>query len=327
MHVRTEDRNRKSSRNFLTITVALCICAEGVRYLIAGYVDVRGYLEFTVWLLILFTAATLVCSVTESILRAHRHTDDETRQVDVGALLRTVRRPDRDSFLLIAAASIGIWGSTSLAEVYRLSFGIWNDSTLWSIEQVLLQIIVRSGVNEPRLWDLVYQMVWPVLAACVIALAQTRRNRELAILLCSLVIAYHLTRYVSILFPTAGPMFHKAELFRIDGTISAELARILKDYMRGKISAQGYPGTQAFPSLHVAMAWGVLVVMAWTWRWSVWVLLPWFVLNWFSTLALGWHYMLDGVGGILLMNLSLVISRRLMTAPETWEIIARRPTR
>src|SRR5690606_27982935 len=93
------------------------------------------------------------------------------------------------------------------------------------------------------------------------------------------------------------------------------------------------PGTQGMPSLHVGLAWIAMVTLAREWRWTLWPTVPWFCLNWASTVFLGWHYALDGVGGIAVMAASMAVVDRLdalarklpaLAVPRLRRIVARR---
>jgi membrane-associated phospholipid phosphatase len=54
------------------------------------------------------------------------------------------------------------------------------------------------------------------------------------------------------------------------------------------------------PSLHVAMVALTAYWLATAKRWTMFITVPWVLLVWTSTVILGWHYILDGVGGIIL---------------------------
>jgi hypothetical protein len=115
---------------------------------------------------------------------------------------------------------------------------------------------------------------------------------------------------LNLLFPTAGPAFYNAELFNLSGTHCAKTQQLLRLYMDGQITQNGLmPGTMAMPSLHV----GLMAIAVWRlaciWRRTLWVSMPWFLLVWMSTVMLGWHYVLDGVGGIIVITIAMLIAR------------------
>jgi len=66
------------------------------------------------------------------------------------------------------------------------------------------------------------------------------------------------------------------------------------------------------PSLHI----GITVMAAWYLakhvKWTLWLSVPWIILTWLSTVMLGWHYALDGVGGIVVALVSVIAARGMM---------------
>jgi membrane-associated phospholipid phosphatase len=59
-------------------------------------------------------------------------------------------------------------------------------------------------------------------------------------------------------------------------------------------------------------------------KWALWPSALFLLLTWFSTVILGWHYVLDGIGGIIVVFICVQLSRRLLTVirfkPEYPEI-------
>ena len=47
--------------------------------------------------------------------------------------------------------------------------------------------------------------------------------------------------------------------------------------------------------------------------WVLWVSMPWICLIWLSTIMLGWHYALDGVGGIVVVLVAVLVARGILT--------------
>jgi membrane-associated phospholipid phosphatase len=41
---------------------------------------------------------------------------------------------------------------------------------------------------------------------------------------------------------------------------------------------------------------------------TLWLTVPWFVLNWASTVFLGWHYAIDGLGGVAIALIALGVA-------------------
>ncbi|MCK2087416.1 phosphatase PAP2 family protein [Thauera aromatica] len=264
-------------------------------------------------LLFFFAASTSLLILVDSIRLAPRFAAGEDGKLDFRALVRALSRPGSEAMLVVLIAAYGIGATANLVEFYRIDSSVWYDYWLWENERFLFAFLLDQAVNIPIFWDTIYQILWLVLFLGLAGLARSGHLELVAEALCAVVIAFHLTRYVAIYFPTAGPVFYKPELFDLSGTGSASLIELLKDYMVGRIAQNGFlPGTQAFPSLHVALAWCAVVVMARKWRWTLWMTLPWFLLNWLATIFLGWHYAIDGVGGVAVMSVALLMSHGLM---------------
>jgi membrane-associated phospholipid phosphatase len=83
--------------------------------------------------------------------------------------------------------------------------------------------------------------------------------------------------------------------------------------MQGGVPQNGFiPGTMGMPSLHV----GITVMAAWflarNVRGSLWFSVPWICLIWLSTIMLGWHYALDGIGGIVVAVIAVMAARGIL---------------
>lgn len=303
----------------ITVLALVTALLSGVAHLVAGPYAVSpvgvNQISVQIGLLLVFFAAVAIVMLADSVRLAHRFASGPGKQVDFRALVGALDKPGIESVLIVLIAAYGIGATASLAEVYRFESAVWNDEWLWENERSLFSFLLALPVNLPRVWDAIYQILWLVLFLGLAGLARSGRTKLMAEALCAVVIAFHLTRYAAISFPSAGPIFYRAELFDLSGTGSATFVPLLRDYMAGRVDQNGFfPGSQAFPSLHVGLAWCAVVVMARGWRWTLWVTVPWFVLNWLSTLFLGWHYAVDGVGGIAVMSLALLVSGGLMRA-------------
>ena len=72
-------------------------------------------------------------------------------------------------------------------------------------------------------------------------------------------------------------------------------------------------GTMGMPSLHV----GVTAMAAWFLARRIvkmrWLLLIWVFLTWIATLILGWHYAVDGLGGIAVAVTSILAARWILS--------------
>lgn len=184
--------------------------------------------------------------------------------------------------------SVGFWADRTLANIGHAIFGV----DPWRLLQFL----------PGPLMDTVYitwaQSTFVLLMLLTVLPASEKRDRALvSFFLMSAVCA--LAQY---LLPSAGPIFYE----RIGlGERYAQLpvrewAQVTADYLWNNLQLRGAAigsGISAFPSMHVAgAAWVAIVVgsfvkqlkpLAWAY----------FVLILLGSVYLGWHYVMDGVAG------------------------------
>jgi len=290
----------------ILLTLALAVLAQAVAANAAlppfGVREASVVIGFP----LLYGLAALLLMLFQTLLQAPRLLRNHDNRFDAAHLWLHLHKPRLEAVLIMAIAGYGLAASANLVEVYRLSSGHWWDAMLWSIEEPLFRALLGSPFDLPRLWDALYHVVWLGVLAAVAAMTIGDRLPRLALAMATVVLAFHLTRYLGIAFPNAGPIFYRPELFRLDGTATAALADVLRAFMRGELAQNGLlPGTQGMPSLHVGLAWIAMVTLAREWRRTLWLTVPWFGLNWISTVFLGWHYALDGMGGIAVMTVSM----------------------
>lgn len=113
---------------------------------------------------------------------------------------------------------------------------------------------------------------------------------------------------VHIMFPAAGPVLSSAligqgfEGLQVVTSDAQKFNYLLEGYRNAEFNFGG--GISAMPSLHIA-------TMAWTaWVWKGWVRSIAMVLTlymWLASVALGWHYLIDGAVGILIVWVSMEI--------------------
>lgn len=159
------------------------------------------------------------------------------------------------------------------------------------------------------IWEKIYFCFFAYKIAGFCILYHAKKRYDLGVMTVSFLLSFLITRIVAIQFPTQGPAFYRPELFAMPGSWTEEGRRWLLLYMEGVGTQNGLtPGTMAMPSLHV----GLTVTVAWflfsNFRWTGWISAPWIILTWLSTIFLGWHYILDGLGGILVCVSSIIIS-------------------
>lgn len=264
-------------------------------------------------LLFLVTFALVV--TLGSLVRLRRFVDPTTSKLDARALLRNVWVDPLPGAVLTLCAGYGITGSGNLVDLYRARAAAPHDALLWALEAPLFNALLASPLNLPLFWDRIYFALWTFLFVVVAHLYWSGHREAVARFLLGSVLAFYLTRAIVLLYPTSGPVFHTPALFHLEGTTAARAQAMLSAYMRGELPQNGLiPATDAMPSLHVGLA--ALAVWLWarahpkTLPWT----LPWLALTWASTVFLGWHYALDGIGGIAVSAVALALATALLRA-------------
>ncbi len=252
-------------------------------------------------------------------------TNPGTKKVSIYSLWQKVYTNPVNGLILVTVMTFGITSAQSLSEYYRTTVTLWHDADLWALEAPFFYFIKGSLIDVPKFWDFVYNVYWALIILPFCYLYRKRYFYDLAVLSNATVLAYFLTRCIALQYPTAGPMFYRPELFELEGTISGIEKLGLMAYMQGDIQQNGFiPGTMGMPSLHVGIsflaAWFIVRNVKWALLPSVFLVL----LSWISTVILGWHYVLDGVGGIILVLICVQLTRMLLTVirfkPEYPEI-------
>ncbi len=121
---------------------------------------------------------------------------------------------------------------------------------------------------------------------------------------------------VYVAWPSLGPVYYRASRFvwLSEAPYAQYLQELLmRDYVRFRsdpsfYTVKLYQGVAALPSLHV----GVLTLFALsTWRWRAVSVLLWLLVavTFVGSLALGWHYAVDGYAGALLAWIAWRIAR------------------
>ena len=187
--------------------------------------------------------------------------------------------------------AVGFWADPLLAELDGKLFG----GDPWVLLHTLpLQLI-----------DRIY-LTWGVFCAGIaIALSFAPNDRRKDRCLTAYFLTVASCALGQYLLPSAGPVFYEAVGY---GTRFAELpvlpwVQATADYLWSTYASPGFrvgAGISAFPSLHVAGAlWIALVVRAYTPAlqligWSYWLTIL------IGSVYLGWHYALDGIAGSVL---------------------------
>ena len=240
-------------------------------------------------------------------------TDHESGNIKIFALWKKVFTNPLSGFILIVVMTFGITSAQDLSEYYRVHVTTWYDANLWALEGTLFHFLKESLIDVPKFWDSVYFAYWPYLMFVYCTLYRLRRFHDLTNVTIATVLCYFMTRWLAIQYPTAGPAFYQPGLFDLSDTVSGAVQKWLVLYMQGNVAQNGFiPGTMGMPSLHI----GITVIAAWFLarhvRWTLWISVPWIWLTWLSTVMLGWHYVLDGVGGIAVATVAVLAARGML---------------
>lgn len=224
--------------------------------------------------------------------------------------------------VLILLTSLIVIGTSNLT---LINLGLlqghpaWRDPWLWSIEAPLFEWMSGAPLDM-TLWDRIYHGAWPMEVLAIFAIVVlTRDTRRLAAFCLSFILLFYLGRFIGLINPVMGPAFFRPEHFtQLAGSVSGSamhlLAQVMADPSAAQRSAILLGGVSAMPSLHV----GMVALSAW-WlyearHWSAWLTLPWVTLVWVATILLGWHYLLDGAGGLVLAGVCSACTKRLFAA-------------
>lgn len=257
----------------------------------------------------LFILVSFLLDLFASFAELKNFTDHESGNIKISELWKKVFTNPLSGLILIVVMTFGITSAQDLSEYYRVHVTTWYDADLWALEASLFHFLKESLIDVPKFWDSVYFAYWPYLMLVYCTLYRYRRWYDLATVTITTVVCYFLTRWVAIQYPTAGPAFYQPELFDLSGTVSGAVQKWLVLYMQGGVPQNGFiPGTMGMPSLHI----GITVIAAWflarNVRWTLWLSVPWICLIWLSTVMLGWHYAIDGLGGIIVTLISVLVT-------------------
>lgn len=200
---------------------------------------------------------------------------------------------------------------------------IWRDPYLWEIEKSVLIWLTQLPINVVA-WDTLYHGCWPIEFFAAFVLVVLGRGARLVLYYCvSMIVLFYVGRLLGVINPVMGPAFFKPELFAyLDNSITQQAMQLVSSVMvqspEMAIEQGGVllGGISAMPSLHVAMVTVTSYWLAVARRWTLAITVPWVLLVWSATVVLGWHYILDGAGGMVLGAGSIwvtnVLLRRLL---------------
>ena len=205
----------------------------------------------------------------------------------------------------------------------------WRDAFFWQIEAPVLEQLQHYAIDV-RAWDRLYHSAWGIETIAAFALVVIGRGPRIVLHYCvTLIVLFYVGRLLGILNPVMGPAFFQPAAFGyLEGSATAEARRQVGGILR--LSAEQAAGrggillggVSAMPSLHVAMVSITAYWLAIASHRTLFVTVPWVLAVWTATVVLGWHYMLDGAGGIVLAAASILLTRWLLrvlgprTAPD-----------
>lgn len=195
----------------------------------------------------------------------------------------------------------------------------WRDPLFWEIEGSLLERIAALPIDTAA-WDRLYHSPWLIELCAAFALVVIGRGGRVVLHYCvTMILLFYVGRLLGMLNPVMGPAFYQPEIFAyLNGSLTGEImqlvARIMATPPEDAARAGGLllGGVSAMPSLHVAMVAATAYWLGIAGRWTLFVTVPWVLLVWASTVVLGWHYILDGAGGIALAALCIGLARQLL---------------
>lgn len=205
------------------------------------------------------------------------------------------------------------------------------DASLVALEDAVLGARVRDALTEwarssPAVTDVLddaYFRVFHLVVLTTVTLGLARRREGQLRFVGALSLCYLVGGPAYYLWPSLGPLFTQPERFaflsdswRVGPPIAELLRQSTFGGLRGELrELRPFLFIAAMPSLHVAQA----VVIAHHARGElVWSAVAWVLaaLSVVATVALGWHYLLDVVGGVALAVGCLIAVRRL--AARLW---------
>jgi hypothetical protein len=207
-------------------------------------------------------------------------------------------------------------------EVFQqIDFALFGESFIRSIEEWFAS---NPGVAEYFADIYMHDYIWMVVLAFILYLRRDVFALRWTVI--SVCFVYIIGILMTVAYPSYGPCFIEPERFQwldgsIVGRVQGSLAFTFRRNMEvvnnsGAFEARAFLGIAAFPSLHVAhmvimgvVALRTIPIYA---LWMLWVTIATFI----ATIGFGWHYAVDGVGGILL---AVVVTEGVYRLLRRWD--------
>ena len=300
--------------------IPLLVTVVSLSFITKLYVGDLGFDKFNIErflvigsIVLLFVCLAFFLDLIESLFKVKRFVNQETGQVNMVGLWRETFTNPLAGIISVCIMAIGVSNAQDLSELYRKSVHHWHDAELWQLELACFTFLKGSFIDYPKFWDGIYFLLWTYLMGAYAILYKADRFRFFGVFSISTVASFFLTRWAALKYATAGPVFYQPEFFNVAGTLSSKTQEMLRLYMQGEIAQNGFiPGTMGMPSLHI----GLTVIATWLLachaKWTLWFTVPLTGLIWLSTIMLGWHYILDGLGGVVVAVVSMTFAHGLL---------------
>jgi membrane-associated phospholipid phosphatase len=260
-----------------------------------------------------FLVITGLSLLAQSVRTVKTFVDNSVNRVDIVALWRSmaILSPMLAGSAVVALIALSLDGNASLAEIYRTRTVVWHDEVLWNIEAPLFRAIASSDFVSLQYWETIYHMMWIYVLVVMATLVRRGHTESYMTLASAIVLSFYCAAVIALVFPVAGPHYHRPELFGyLEGSSTQLFQDVLGNYQAGKIQQNGlYYGTKAMPSLHVALTAMSTWFVARHMPSALWLAIAWLALIWMSTVVLGWHYAFDGVAAIVMSAVCILCGR------------------
>jgi hypothetical protein len=234
------------------------------------------------------------------------------------AYLRILRRRDwlLDTGRLVLSAALVVFTYGWIKLVVPLKHPVLLDQALWDVDQALFFGVAPSvfflnlfgSTAALRVVDWSYAYIF--LASTVIANAYffSEPSRRIRIAFANgYALLWLAGAWLYMLVPSLGPAYRFPELWMPHGdvlsvtqTYQALLMRNYRNVVEGSGPVSIVFGIAAFPSLHVAFQMFVCLWMRRLWRWGEVLFALFVVVILLGSMITGWHYLIDGIAGLIL---------------------------
>jgi membrane-associated phospholipid phosphatase len=211
---------------------------------------------------------------------------------------------DWSPFLIILVMYYSLYGDATHLLVHRDrdSFLIGLDQKLFGFQaSVALQRFITPALTSWMKFSYGMHLLYiPLVAGFLYARRPRDRFRKM---MCGLVTVC-LFGFLGYLFvPAVGPMFalrsqYAVPLIQHSALIGQQAAFL--DFARIQ--------RDAFPSMHVAISFLILLYAGWNSRRLFWILSPFILSLWVSTVYLRYHYLVDCLAGLILAPLCFILA-------------------